>query len=249
MTDEEKVMEKNVPAKEEEEFVRFSLTIRLQHIAMFTSVLILIVTGLPLKFADTSWARAFFHLVGGVKASGLLHRIGAAILIGVGVFHMGYITFTAAGRREFRELMPKFKDFTDVGRNLLYFFGFSKIGARFGRFSYLEKFDYWAVYWGMVVMILTGLALWFHDWAMTALPKVFLDICREAHSDEALLATLAIVVWHFYNVHFNPHRFPMSWTWLRGKIPKEEMMRDHPLEYEKLVAEESGQAADEEDRS
>ena len=225
----------------EEEFVRFSLTFRLQHIFLFSSTLVLIVSGLPLKYADASWAVAFFHLVGGVQAGGVIHRIGAVVLIGVGVFHMGYIAFSAEGRREFRELMPGFKDVADVGRNLFYFFGFARMGARFGRFSYLEKFDYWAVYWGMVVMILSGLMLWLHDLMMSVLPKYLLDIAREAHSDEALLATLAIIVWHFYNVHLKPSHFPMSRTWLTGKISKEEIIRDHPLEFEKLIAEESGE--------
>lgn len=239
MTDEGQVLELNVPveAEAEEEFTRFSLVFRLQHIAMFTSVIILIITGLPLKFADTAWARLFFHAVGGVQVSGIIHRIGATILIGVGGFHMGYIAFSADGRKNFKALLPGPKDFGDVFRNVIYFFGFKDRGARFGRFSYMEKFDYWAVYWGMVVMILSGLILWFHNFAMSILPKVFLDIAREAHSDEALLATLAIVVWHFYNVHFNPHKFPMSWTWLNGKISKEEMIREHPLEYEQITGE------------
>lgn len=246
MTDDRMGVETKAPAHVEEEFVRFSLTFRLQHIFMFSSVIILIITGLPLKYADASWARAFFRLVGGVQASGIYHRIGAALLIAVGVFHMIYITCTAEGRREFRELLPKVKDVTDVWKNVLYFFGFSHTGARFGRFSYLEKFDYWAVYWGMVVMILSGLMLWFHDQVMGWLPKFMLDIAREAHSDEALLATLAIVVWHFYNVHFNPSKFPMSMLWWHGKISKEEMRREHPLELEKILSEQSKQ--DEEER-
>lgn len=221
----------------DEVFLRFSLLFRLQHMAMFVSVIILIVTGLPLKFADTGWAMAFFHVIGGVKVGGIIHRVGAVILIGVGVFHVGYIAFCRDGRHNFKALLPGLKDFGDVYRNLLYFFGFSNTGACFGRFSYLEKFDYWAVYWGMVVMILSGLMLWFHNFVMSILPKMFLDIAREAHSDEALLATLAIVIWHFYNVHFNPHRFPGSLMWLHGKITKEEIMREHPLEYEEIMAE------------
>jgi formate dehydrogenase subunit gamma len=237
MTDEGQVLELDMPVEAEEEFTRFSLVFRLQHIAMFTSLIILIVTGLPLKYADTGWAMSFFHAIGGVKVSGIIHRIGAAILIAVGTFHVGYIAFCADGRHNFKALLPGLKDFGDVYRNLLYFFGFKDKGARFGRFSYLEKFDYWAVYWGMVVMILSGLILWFHNYAMSILPKAVLDIAREAHSDEALLATLAIVVWHFYNVHFNPHKFPMSWIWLTGKISKEEMIREHPLEYEKITGE------------
>jgi cytochrome b subunit of formate dehydrogenase len=224
-------------ALDEEEFERFSPRFRVQHIVLFTSCVLLIITGLPLKFPNTAWASVFFHLMGGVMASGVIHRIGATGLILVGAFHMIYIVLTKEGRYNFAELIPRFKDFKDVLRNVGYFLGKSKIGARFGRFSYVEKFDYWAVYWGMVVMITSGLMLWFQDTAMAILPKFFLDMAHEAHSDEALLATLAIIIWHFYNAHLNPDNFPMSWTWLTGKISKEKMIHHHPLEYEKIVAE------------
>ena len=237
MTDE--VLENSIPAGEEkqQEFLRFSLVFRIQHIFMFTSVILLVITGLPLKYHDTAWAEAFFRAIGGVPVSGLIHRGAAAVLIGVGVFHMYYVMFMREGRNHLKEMLPKFKDVADVTRNVFYFFGFFKDKPRFGRFSYIEKFDYWAVYWGMVIMIGTGLMLWFANLTLAFIPKVILDAAKEAHSDEALLATLAIVVWHFYNVHFNPSKFPMSWTWLTGKISKEEMLHEHPLEYEKMMAE------------
>jgi len=220
-----------------EEFERFSLVFRIQHIVLFTSCIVLMITGLPLRFPNTGWAAVFFNLTGGVAASGLIHRVGAVGLIGVGVFHMIYITLMRDGRHNFRELIPRFHDVKDVFKNVWYFLGRSKTGAPFGRFSYIEKFDYWAVYWGMVVMIASGLMLWFQDKTMSILPKVFIDVAREAHSDEALLATLAIIIWHFYNVHFSPDHFPMSWTWLTGKISHEKMIHHHPLEYEQIVAE------------
>ncbi|MBI2841978.1 MAG: cytochrome b/b6 domain-containing protein [Armatimonadetes bacterium] len=223
--------------EEDEKFVRFSLVVRLQHICLMTSCVALIITGLPMKFPDTAVARIFFSLMGGVGASGAVHRIGAALLISVALFHVGYILFFREGRKEFRELLPKPRDVGDVIRNVRYFLGMARHGARFGRFSYVEKFDYWAVYWGTVVMITSGLMLWGQDIAMAILPKFCLDMAREAHSDEALLATLAIIVWHFYNVHWNPDNFPMNRTWLTGKISKKNMMHHHPIEYEKLMAE------------
>lgn len=224
------------PFEEGEEIERFSITFRIQHIVLFTSCIILIISGLPLKFPNTAWAAKFFHVLGGVTASGLIHRVGAVGLICVGIFHMLYVSLTREGRHNFRELFPLPRDVVDVFRNVIYFLGRAKSGARFGRFSYIEKFDYWAVYWGMVVMITSGLMLWFQDNAMAIFPKFFIDMAHEAHSDEALLATLAIIIWHFYNVHFNPDNFPMSWTWLNGKISKAKMIHHHPLEYEELVA-------------
>lgn len=226
-----------ISLEEQKEFQRFSLLFRFQHILLFSSCIILIITGLPIKFAHSGWAEAYFHLTGGIAFSRLFHRIGASVLIFVGVFHMFYLAFTADGRKNFFSFLPKIKDVTDVFDNLMYFFGFRKEGAKFARFSYLEKFDYWAVYWGMVVMILSGLILWFENQSLALLPKYFLDMAMEAHSDEALLATLAIIIWHFYNVHFNPEKFPMSWTWLTGKISREEMLKHHPLEYENLLKE------------
>lgn len=222
---------------QEEEFERFSLAFRLQHFLLLSSCIILIVTGIPLKFPYSAWSALFFRLMGGVHGSGIIHRIGASGLIGVGVVHLGYITLTKEGRREFKELLPKPKDVLDVIRNVLYFVGLRKSGARFGRFSYIEKFDYWAVYWGMVVMITSGLMLWFETQAMSFLPKYALDMAREAHSDEALLATLAIIIWHFYNVHLSPGNFPMNMTFWTGRISKEKMISHHPLEYEKRLAE------------
>lgn len=226
-------------AEPEEEFLRFSLCWRLQHMVLFSSCILLILTGLPLKFPDSHWAAIFFRLTGGVTASGIMHRVGAVGLIGMGLFHLGYIMFTREGNREFLALLPRPKDVLDLFRNVSYFLGRSRKGARFGRFSYVEKFDYWAVYWGMVVMIGSGAMLWFQDFALRLVPKYALDMAHEAHSDEALLATLAIIVWHFYNVHFNPENFPISWTWLNGKISREKMIKHHPLEYQQIMAERS----------
>jgi cytochrome b subunit of formate dehydrogenase len=229
------------PVVEQEEFQRFSLTFRAQHLVLVVSCLILIFTGLPLKWPNSAWANVYFRLTGGVAVSGAIHRVGAVGLIGVGLFHLFYITCLAEGRKNLRELLPRLKDVRDVLTNVGYFLGRRREGARFGRFSYIEKFDYWAVYWGMVVMITSGLMMWGEEIAMRLFPKFALDMAHEAHSDEALLATLAIIVWHFYNVHLNPHKFPMSWTWWHGKLTKEEMLREHPLEYEEIMRERARQ--------
>ncbi|UCD84156.1 MAG: cytochrome b/b6 domain-containing protein [Deltaproteobacteria bacterium] len=222
---------------EEEEFQRFNLHFRIQHIMIFTSVIILILTGLPLKFPDLPTSTGFVSIIGGIKSSRLLHRIGAVILIAAMAYHVIYSILHREGRRDLILLIPRPRDFLNLIQNIKYFLGFSHEKARFGRFSYIEKFDYWAVYWGCVVMIGTGAILWFENLFLNIFPKYMFDISKEAHSDEALLATLAIVIWHFYNVHLNPDIFPMSWTWWTGKISKEEMIEHHPLEYEETTAE------------
>jgi len=225
-----------MPVPAVREFERFGWNFRTQHMILLVSCLILILTGLPLKFHEARLSQLFFDLVGGVQMSTLIHRIGAVGLIAVGAYHLLYLAAFREGRRDFWELLPRSKDVTDLFQMLRYFLGKTDEKPRFGRFSYVEKFDYWAVYWGMVIMIGSGLILWFLETSLQYLPKFAADIAREAHSDEGLLATLAIIIWHFYNVHLNPEHFPMTWTMFTGKISEEEMRRHHPLEYEELVA-------------
>jgi formate dehydrogenase subunit gamma len=233
---EAKILAQVVPAPAPREFERFSWNFRAQHLVLMASCLILIITGLPLKFHEARASQLFFDLIGGVQTSTLIHRVGAVGLIGVGVYHALFLLIFREGRRNFLELLPRPKDAFDLLKMLRYFLGWTEEKPRFGRFSYVEKFDYWAVYWGIVVMIGSGLILWFLETSLQFLPKFAADIAREAHSDEGLLATLAIIIWHFYNVHLNPEHFPMNRTFWTGTISEEEMRRHHPLEYEALMA-------------
>jgi len=221
----------------DEQFERLSLNIRLQHGLMAISVILLVLTGIPLKFHESGWARALIGLFGGPDVSPIVHRVGAVGLIVVGFWHLVYITLFREGRWNFLHLLPRPKDAVDAFKQIRYYLGLTDERPRFDRFSYVEKFDYWAVYWGMVIMIGSGTVLWFTDFWLRWAPKWATDIAKEAHSDEALLATLAIVIWHFYNVHFNPHKFPMNRTFLDGKISARDMIEEHPLEYERMMSE------------
>ncbi|RME31040.1 MAG: hypothetical protein D6800_01170, partial [Candidatus Zixiibacteriota bacterium] len=173
--------------KAERTFERFPLNFRLQHMLMFTSVLTLILTGMPLKFPD--WGISRFIIVqifGGVQHSTVVHRVAAVGLITVGVWHLLYTLFSRIGRRDFLLMIPRPKDVMDFIHTVLFYLGRRASGPKAGRFSFIEKFDYWAVYWGMVIMIGSGVILWFKVY----FPKELFDIAREAHSDEGLLATL-----------------------------------------------------------
>ncbi|NOZ02509.1 MAG: hypothetical protein GXP54_11545, partial [Deltaproteobacteria bacterium] len=190
----------------EQPFTRLDLFVRIQHACMAVSVILLAITGIPVKFHETAWAASVMNAVGGLEVTAWVHRLAATILIAVSGAHVVYISLTRAGRRNFREMLPALRDIRDLLHNILYFMGFREHRPFFGRFSYLEKFDYWAVYWGIVVMVGSGLVLWFETFFMQVMPKEMVDIAKEMHSDEAMLATLAIVIWHFYNAHFNPDK-------------------------------------------
>src|SRR3990170_2308672 len=204
--EEEKRREKH--PEEGEMFQRFNRNFRFQHIVMFTSVILLIITGMPIKFPDFVLSRFLVNLWGGFHNSTIVHRIGAGMLIYFMVHHLFYTVLSRQGRRDFVLLIPTPKDARDLVQNIRHFLGKAPEKPSFGRFSYIEKFDYWAVYWGCVIMIGSGLFLWGESIALKWFPKYILDVAHEMHSDEAMLATLAIVIWHFYNVHFNPDRFP-----------------------------------------
>jgi len=224
-------------------YPRLSLNIRVQHVILMASTLILIITGLPIKFHESAWANFFFTAIGGLQVGRILHRVGAVGLIGIALYHLLFLALSREGREIFRELLPRPKDVKDLWVMLNYLLGRKREKAKFGKFTYVEKFDYWAVYWGMVVMVLSGLILWFLGTALRIFPKSVADIAKEAHSDEALLATLAIIIWHFYNAHLNPEKFPMNRSWLSGKISEKEMEKEHFLEWveiqkqEEIVAE------------
>ena len=216
-------------------YERFGLNFRLQHALMILSVVTLIVTGLPLKFPELGISKfIIITLFGGLQNSTLIHRVGAVGLITVGVWHLGYTIFSRFGRRDFLLMIPKPKDAVDLLKTISFFLGKRASGPKFGRFSFIEKFDYWAVYWGMVIMIGSGSIMWFKVY----FPKLWFDIAREAHSDEGLLATLAILIWHFYNAHLNPDVFPMNPVFLHGKLTESEMKHHHPLEYAEIIEKE-----------
>jgi len=230
--------------KEGEMFQRFNRNFRFQHMVMFSSVILLIITGMPIKFPNFILSRFVINLWGGINNSTIVHRIGALMLVYFMVHHMLYSILSREGRRDFVLLIPMPKDVRDAVQNIRYFLGKVKEKPKFGRFSYIEKFDYWAVYWGCIIMIGSGAFLWGESIALKYFPKFVLDIAHEMHSDEALLATLAIVIWHFYNVHFNPERFPGTLMWWHGQISEHELKEEHPLEYEEMMARRAKPAAE-----
>jgi cytochrome b subunit of formate dehydrogenase len=218
-------------------FLRFDLHQRLQHGIMALSFITLMVTGWPLRMAGIGSSQAVVDFFGSLEACGMVHRI-AAIAMSVSVVHHLAWVFVRWRRGTLSfEIVPRLQDLRDLVQNLRFYVGLRPDPPRFGRWTYFEKFDYWAVFWGVAIMAGSGVVLWFPELFASFLPAWSVTIAHVAHSDEALLAGLAIFIWHFYNVHMRRHFFPMSWVWLTGKLSDEQMRHEHPLEYERLVRE------------
>jgi len=220
------------------EVVRFTLNERLQHLMLMICVLLLMVTGLSLRFADTEFGQAVIALEGGMASRGLLHRIASIGLILLWVYHAFYVTFTDRGHSQLMAICPKVRDFGDVVRTMKYRLGAASEGARFDRFDFRQKFQYWAVALGVVSMTLTGFVLWFESESMAVMPKWIVDLTRIVHSSEGLLIFIVLFLWHLYDAHFRPGVFPMDRTWLTGKLTLEELRTRHPLEYDRLFGDE-----------
>jgi cytochrome b subunit of formate dehydrogenase len=213
---------------------------------MAVSFILLVITGFMLRFPETWWVSHIRDISEeGFEYRSLIHRISAVVMIAVSLYHIYYISFTKRGKQLVKDLWPKFKDVTDAIGIAKYNLGISKAKPLLDRFSYVEKAEYWALVWGTVVMTLTGLLMWIYTDYVGSFTKLQWDIARTIHYFEAWLAFLAIIVWHFYFVIFNPNVYPMSLAWLKGTITEEEMAEEHALELERIKkAREGGEEDD-----
>jgi cytochrome b subunit of formate dehydrogenase len=226
------------------QFERFTLLNRTLHVLMIISFMSLALTGMTLKFSYTGWAAVLSRMLGGYETAGFIHRAAAVTMFGIFVTHLWDLNrrrraeyggspwrmltgpdtmlFT---RRDLRELAASLKWFVGAGPR-----------PRYGRWTYWEKFDYFAVFWGIFVIGSTGLMLWFPVFFTRFLPGWLINVATIIHSDEALLATGFIFTVHFFNTHLRPEKFPMDLVVFTGRVPLAEFKRDKPAEYEDLVA-------------
>jgi cytochrome b subunit of formate dehydrogenase len=211
--------------------VRMTVNQRWQHLILLTSFIVLVITGFALKFPE-SW---FAHVFGmGEHWRGIIHRVAGVVLIGAGIYHIFYLAKAREGRRLLRDLAPRPKDAFDALYTMMYYLGLRSEKPKFGRFNYAEKAEYWALVWGTALMGLTGVMIWAKVWVGDTLARWWVDIATAIHFYEAILATLAIVVWHFYQVFFDPDVYPMNWAWWDGKMPVEHYRHEHELDVESL---------------
>lgn len=211
---------------------RMSRAQRLQHLTLLISFIILVITGFALKFPD-SWFAAMLGMT--EKVRGITHRVAAIVLVAAGVSHLFYIALTRDGRRLLRDFLPVPRDVSDVVQSMAYHLGFAKEKPEFARFNYAEKAEYWALVWGLIVMASSGIMLWAKVFFGNHLPRWWLDIATAVHLYEAILATLAIIVWHFYQVFLDPDVYPMNWAWWDGKMSFEHYREEHGLDTPTLL--------------
>ncbi len=217
--------------------LRMTVNERLQHGALVVSFATLVVTGFMLRYPEAWWVVAIRGWSDQIFAwRGLLHRAAGVALVAAGLWHGLYLLATPRGRRLFRDLLPRGDDLRDMAAVLRFNLGLSREKPQLGRFSYHEKIEYWALLWGSAIMGLTGAVLWFENTFIGLLTKHAYDVARTVHFYEAVLATLAIVVWHFYFVIFNPDVYPMNLSWLTGRLSEKEMAEGHGRELAELKA-------------
>ena len=229
------------PATEETVFVqRFTVTWRILHLLFAMSTMILALSGSTLIFAHTAWAPFVINMLGGPETEALIHRTAGVIWLGVFLTHFMIAIRNIATNDKFRwfgpeSMVPRWQDLWDVIAMFKWFFGMAE-RPTFDRWSYWQKFDYWAPFWGAAIIGFSGILLFSPTVTTLILPGFVFNIATIIHGEEAILAVVFLFTVHFFNAHFRPDRFPMSTTIFTGAIPLDEFKHEHKLHYERLVA-------------
>ncbi len=220
----------------EEKITRFDIHQIIQHAVLMVSFILLVLTGLPLKFSSATISQWWVGVWGGIEAVRSVHHFAAWAMVIVCVYHLLYLGYTTLIlRRPFPiKMIPSSEDFVKLSQELGYFLWLRKEKPRWDRFNWREKFDYWAIFWGMPVMAGSGFILMYPVLATKFLPGWVVPTALVAHSDEAMLALIWIFLVHTFFNHFTPGVFPINTSIFTGKVPKERYHREHPLEYERL---------------
>lgn len=232
----------NETVTQEKQVLRFTRLNRGLHFFMILSFLNLALSGMTLKFSYTGWARFLSSLYGGFESAGYLHRFSALVMVTVFIIHI--VDLIKNKRKEAgsfkaliigpRSMMFNKKDLNDFIGSIKWFLGKGE-RPEYGRWTYWEKFDYFAVFWGMIVIGSTGFILWFPEFFTLFIPGFMINVATIIHSDEALLATGFIFTVHFFNTHLRPEKFPMDVCIFTGRVSLEEFKLDRPKEYEEIV--------------
>jgi formate dehydrogenase subunit gamma len=221
--------------------IRFGLRDRIEHLIVMVLFFALALTGLPQKFHDSAISKAIVDALGGIAQVRYLHRLSGVLFSVATLMHLVAVLAKVVTGRSSLSMLPGPKDFRDVVTTLRYYLRISDVRAQFDRFDYKEKFEYWGIIFGGLIMISTGFLLLYPIQATQILPGQVIPAAKLAHGNEGLMAFLVVIVWHIYNVVFAPEVFPGSTTIFTGKIPRERMRHEHPLEYARMFPEEADQ--------
>lgn len=219
---------------ERDEIKRLNRRELTQHWVLMISLTGLALTGLALFAANTWLGRTLIALEGGMESRGDLHRFFAILLMVLTAWHFQYVVFTERGHQQLMAMKIRCEDFAGFLAQLRFYLGLRGTAPEYGRFTPIQKLQYWGAALGSLTMIVTGLVLWFHTAAMAAVPKWLFDVTAIVHGYEGLILFALLFGWHVYIVHFSPGNFPMQRTFLDGKISLERMRREHPLEYREM---------------
>lgn len=214
--------------------MRFGKLERLEHWVAVSAFVTLAVTGLVQKFSGVALSEGIIRLLGGIETVRIIHRIAAVALMVEVVYHLGMVVYKAFVQRTQMSMLPSFSDVQNGWRMILHNLNPRRPRPQQGRYTFEEKLEYWAFIWGTIIMVLTGFALWNPITTTKLLPGDFIPAAKAAHGGEALLAVLAVIIWHFYHVHLRHFNRSM----FTGYLTEEEMLEEHPLELadEKLRA-------------
>jgi formate dehydrogenase gamma subunit len=230
-----RIRHSRIAATEEQEgFIRWSPQLRFQHIILMITFILLTITGVPLLFPDLFKGVFFFEDSSLLR--GLMHRVAAVALMILSIYHVGYAAITDDGHYNMKAMLPRIPgDLKEFWGFMMYVLGRREEKPRTGRYDMWEKFEYFGVVWGTLVMVISGLILWFADLMFRFVPLWVVDAAKVVHRWEAILAILVILVWHTYNVHFKPGVWPGLKVWSTGRVSREYMILHHPLEYEEIT--------------
>ncbi|MBI4388295.1 MAG: cytochrome b/b6 domain-containing protein [Candidatus Omnitrophica bacterium] len=207
-------------------YPRFTKSERIQHLILTVTFITLAYTGFALKSPQSWWALPFTVWNADYDWRGIVHKTTAIFFSALAIYHLLFLLFTKRGRKEYKALLLKKKDFGDLSAMVKYNVGTLAQKPKFSRYNYIEKFEYWALVWGSGIMIITGAMLTFENFVMRYFPKWAVDVATTVHFYEAVLATLAILVWHLYFTIFDPDHYPMNWSMTTGKSSEEERPDD-----------------------
>jgi cytochrome b subunit of formate dehydrogenase len=213
-------------------YQRFNVLQRVEHLLMLVSFTVLAVTGLPQKFATTNWGEGLIELMGGIEPVRIIHRVSAIVMILASIVYLVDVAYRLLVMRDRPYMLPTLSDALDAWNAFLYNLGIRKENPRIGRFGFEEKAEFWAFVWGTALMALTGFMMWNPVTTARFLPGEFIPAAKAAHGAEALLAVLAVALWHFYGVHIKHFNLSM-WT---GDLTEEEMAEFHPKELDDIEA-------------